>query len=106
MGDRERVDRPRGRAPGPLVRQRVSPSSPFSWPAARTIFPPCSPPRSAANSSTTSRRPPAAIGRCRAPPSSRRTIRSEEHTSELQSPMYLVCRLLLEKKKKKQDPSV
>src|SRR5437763_9746276 len=28
-------------------------------------------------------------------------FRSEEHTSELQSPMYLVCRLLLEKKKKK-----
>src|SRR5437879_6824885 len=25
--------------------------------------------------------------------------RSEEHTSELQSPMYIVCRLLLEKKK-------
>src|SRR2546426_5900927 len=32
----------------------------------------------------------------RAPPS-----RSEEHTSELQSPCNLVCRLLLEKKKKK-----
>src|SRR5437762_3902555 len=30
-----------------------------------------------------------------------RKRRSEEHTSELQSPMYLVCRLLLEKKKKK-----
>src|SRR5437763_13422620 len=29
-----------------------------------------------------------------------RHARSEEHTSELQSPMYLVCRLLLEKKKK------
>src|SRR5258708_32727244 len=29
--------------------------------------------------------------------------RSEEHTSELQSPDHLVCRLLLEKKKKKQD---
>src|SRR5437762_8233322 len=29
-----------------------------------------------------------------------RRQRSEEHTSELQSPMYLVCRLLLEKKKK------
>src|SRR5437879_9518906 len=29
--------------------------------------------------------------------------RSEEHTSELQSPMYLVCRLLLEKKKKRQN---
>src|SRR2546425_3749808 len=31
-------------------------------------------------------------------------IRSEEHTSELQSLAYLVCRLLLEKKKKAQDP--
>src|SRR5947209_17735602 len=30
-----------------------------------------------------------------------RPIRSEEHTSELQSRQYLVCRLLLEKKKKK-----
>src|ERR1017187_10295509 len=29
-----------------------------------------------------------------------RAPRSEEHTSELQSPMYLVCRLLLEKKTK------
>src|SRR3712207_8792600 len=29
------------------------------------------------------------------------TSRSEEHTSELQSRQYLVCRLLLEKKKKK-----
>src|SRR5258708_25742129 len=31
----------------------------------------------------------------------RSSIRSEEHTSELQSPDHLVCRLLLEKKKKK-----
>src|SRR2546425_6016724 len=30
-------------------------------------------------------------------------LRSEEHTSELQSLAYLVCRLLLEKKKKKQS---
>src|SRR5437764_8495591 len=30
--------------------------------------------------------------------------RSEEHTSELQSPMYLVCRLLLEKKKQDWTP--
>src|SRR5258708_23964553 len=30
-----------------------------------------------------------------------RFLRSEEHTSELQSPDHLVCRLLLEKKKKK-----
>src|SRR5690348_17799677 len=31
------------------------------------------------------------------------TFRSEEHTSELQSPVHLVCRLLLEKKKKKRN---
>src|SRR2546425_8023728 len=31
----------------------------------------------------------------------RESVRSEEHTSELQSLAYLVCRLLLEKKKKK-----
>src|SRR5215210_8505388 len=39
-------------------------------------------------------------GWCR--PRPRLCRRSEEYTSELQSPMYLVCRLLLEKKKKKQ----
>src|SRR3712207_8829178 len=32
--------------------------------------------------------------------SSHSEVRSEEHTSELQSRQYLVCRLLLEKKKK------
>src|SRR5690348_18114354 len=31
---------------------------------------------------------------------SNRLMRSEEHTSELQSPVHLVCRLLLEKKNK------
>src|SRR5947208_12662212 len=35
-------------------------------------------------------------------PASLDTVRSEEHTSELQSPDHLVCRLLLEKKNKKQ----
>src|SRR5258708_25153937 len=35
----------------------------------------------------------------RLPPSCSWAIRSEEHTSELQSPDHLVCRLLLEKKK-------
>src|SRR3989441_12281782 len=34
-------------------------------------------------------------------PPSLAQVRSEEHTSELQSLAYLVCRLLLEKKKKK-----
>src|SRR5438876_4980982 len=32
--------------------------------------------------------------------------RSEEHTSELQSPVHLVCRLLLEKKKKKKKRQI
>src|SRR3712207_7638920 len=54
--------------------------------------------------------PPARLAakraRCRPNPRAhdralRRSSRSEEHTSELQSRQYLVCRLLLEKKKKK-----
>src|SRR5216684_5947657 len=41
------------------------------------------------------------------PDSARRRVRSEEHTSELQSRLHLVCRLLLEKKKKKtKKPSI
>src|SRR3712207_8340062 len=36
----------------------------------------------------------------------RRQVRSEEHTSELQSRQYLVCRLLLEKKKTTETPRV
>src|SRR5690348_17410487 len=48
--------------------------------------------------------------RRRRPPSHRAAARdalprSEEHTSELQSPVHLVCRLLLEKKKKKNSTS-
>src|SRR5437764_15449985 len=42
----------------------------------------------------------AGVSSCGAPSWRARAARSEEHTSELQSPMYLVCRLLLEKKKK------
>src|SRR2546425_5374863 len=40
--------------------------------------------------------------RDRRPGERQQEARSEEHTSELQSLAYLVCRLLLEKKKKKQ----
>src|SRR5690348_15652651 len=40
-----------------------------------------------------------AIAEAEAAPKSRLRTRSEEHTSELQSPVHLVCRLLLEKKK-------
>src|SRR3712207_7694652 len=42
-------------------------------------------------------------GRWRRPRGARPEVRSEEHTSELQSRQYLVCRLLLEKKKKKEN---
>src|SRR5437879_10395745 len=40
-----------------------------------------------------------ALHRGKGPAEKQGEERSEEHTSELQSPMYLVCRLLLEKKK-------
>src|SRR5207244_6484875 len=40
-------------------------------------------------------------GRYYAPAQGKVLVRSEEHTSELQSPDHLVCRLLLEKKKNK-----
>src|SRR3712207_8644443 len=43
-------------------------------------------------------RPHLSVSSRRLPPSAT-TTRSEEHTSELQSRQYLVCRLLLEKKK-------
>src|SRR5687768_17650475 len=42
-----------------------------------------------------------AVTTCRLPNSAFAEVRSEEHTSELQSRLHLVCRLLLEKKKKK-----
>src|SRR2546426_4973322 len=56
-------------------------------------------PRCGARSSGCS---PACAGRSRSTsaPARRTRKRSEEHTSELQSPCNLVCRLLLEKKKK------
>src|SRR5437588_11469444 len=46
------------------------------------------------------RRWPAPVVRCGAGPAAPHDRRSEEHTSELQSHSDLVCRLLLEKKKK------
>src|SRR5262245_63048741 len=45
-------------------------------------------------------------GRCGPCAAAWRCARSEEHTSELQSLRHLVCRLLLEKKKKKIKRSV
>src|SRR2546426_2319283 len=57
-------------------------------------------PRASRPSSSTSRRQDTwgSRGACGSP---WRTTRSEEHTSELQSPCNLVCRLLLEKKKER-----
>src|SRR5687767_15359275 len=53
-------------------------------------------------------RPPAAerSPRAHVPLAGQGPQRSEEHTSELQSLAYLVCRLLLEKKKKKYKTSL
>src|SRR2546422_4772357 len=48
---------------------------------------------------------PGLLGRILALHIARSHERSEEHTSELQSRLHLVCRLLLEKKKKKQNPT-
>src|SRR5690348_5235068 len=53
-------------------------------------------PRAAGPSTPGSSRTPAVLRPRRCRP---RAGRSEEHTSELQSPVHLVCRLLLEKKK-------
>src|SRR5690348_17420704 len=68
--------------------------------------------RSLVGSSSSSRLPPsfnvrARFRRFRSPPDSTPAgfCRSEEHTSELQSPVHLVCRLLLEKKKKLETDS-
>src|SRR5205823_14200318 len=62
-------------------------------------------PTSSATGTTSCARWRATAGRATASGPRRRctrsTPRSEEHTSELQSLAYLVCRLLLEKKKKK-----
>src|SRR2546429_6500373 len=48
---------------------------------------------------TTSASWPHVVTRCQSIASIRAFARSEEHTSELQSRLHLVCRLLLEKKK-------
>src|SRR3712207_8334764 len=68
---------------------------------------PPTPTPSASRSTSKAWRQGAFAEHCSPPPSWRRSAsgpprrRSEEHTSELQSRQYLVCRLLLEKKKNK-----
>src|SRR3712207_7305643 len=74
----------RGREARPRTSRGSSPATPSASPT-------CS------SATRRARDPRAATG-----PSTRRR-RSEEHTSELQSRQYLVCRLLLEKKKTNQQ---
>src|SRR2546426_8419667 len=69
-----------------------------------TLFRSCSPSRGARPRSG-GRSPSNEIGSPISSRSSSGTFRSEEHTSELQSPCNLVCRLLLEKKKKNTRPT-
>src|SRR3989441_3896568 len=78
------------RGPCPALQPPPPRSHPHhpAWPSARAGLPGVA-------------RTPAARRGCGAT----RTARSEEHTSELQSLAYLVCRLLLEKKKKHQTVS-
>src|SRR3712207_9368458 len=73
------------------------------WASAGRSTTSCSPPSPGA--SATSCCPAASRSRtawsarsCPCPCAPRRSARSEEHTSELQSRQYLVCRLMLEKK--------
>src|SRR3712207_8060548 len=76
-------------------------------PPRSTLFPYTTLFRSFARSSsqTAVRSPFASSGRCESSGSARSPSRSEEHTSELQSRQYLVCRLLLEKKKQTLQPA-
>src|SRR5438876_6066200 len=83
----------------------------FRRPPRSTLFPYTTLFRSCASASCW-RRPPArarpwATASSTWAASWRRVVpRSEEHTSELQSPVHLVCRLLLEKKKRKPASSL
>src|SRR2546429_3678939 len=73
----------------PFSRARVFPIRGLARPCARR--------RSARGISSIARSPPRNTGY---------GMRSEEHTSELQSRLHLVCRLLLEKKKKQANTTI
>src|SRR5258707_5471145 len=72
-------------------------------PPRSTLFPYTTLFRSAAHQGKRQHGHPLQALRRRAPELAIGSSRSEEHTSELQSRQYLVCRLLLEKKKKKRQ---
>src|SRR5438045_3855489 len=98
----EAMANPIAAAPSPTARPRA-PSS-----ASEVIEPDVmcpTVPRSCATAYSMPRNAPASASATTATPASRlpSLVRSEEHTSELQSLRHLVCRLLLEKKKKKKQ---
>src|SRR5207237_6422506 len=81
------------------------PRVPHSFPNTTLFRSTSSPPAPPATAARATRCPATRACRraaSRARPTPRCSSRSEEHTSELQSHLNLVCRLLLEKKKKKQ----
>src|SRR5258708_9089057 len=98
--------------PSPSLRQRSDPptcANPRCAPAlariARLSFPfALSPPRRAPPQIVLV--PPHSRTALAAPRVHRPSDRSEEHTSELQSPDHLVCRLLLEKKQRSFPPPI
>src|SRR3712207_7894662 len=82
----------------PISRGRSSTSAPSSPTPASSSTTTC-PVSRLAPSSSASATSGSTFARLKGGPTFRRRSRSEEHTSELQSRQYLVCRLLLEKKK-------
>src|SRR2546425_5999816 len=76
----------------------ISPAPAPQMPVTRTDSQPMGPVMLPTKADSATPRQSSSIVRVRA-----RYVRSEEHTSELQSLAYLVCRLLLEKKKNKNN---
>src|SRR2546428_1955678 len=89
----------------PATRSAHAPHSPASPTTTRSIDRPADPPACAASpkmpTSAITATVPALVGIFGLAAQAGGSARSEEHTSELQSRSDLVCRLLLEKKKKK-----
>src|SRR5256884_2346864 len=79
-----------------LARKLAPPKRPCQLASRRALFAACPLPSRVASTSPAGLAPPAPFF---AKITSPAPTRSEEHTSELQSRLHLVCRLLLEKKK-------
>src|SRR5438445_3310955 len=87
---------PASSAVPPAARSSTSPAPATRFSALSRSLPPQAHP---SRTPPCSRTPPPASSSANSAPPASPGRRSEEHTSELQSRQYLVCRLLLEKKK-------